>query len=145
VHRTGTVDCPVRPYRVLKKGLQPAAEPEAHFSPVALCLTATPSAPGDFPANSLHRRPPSPTGLRRPHPPLLPSLGEPPSVSTPSLFSVYDIEHLFSTPFHISSKIVNSCESKLWNVFPCIPCTLLQVLSSFGRVFPPQIAISPKP
>jgi hypothetical protein len=23
VHRTGTVDCPVRPYHVLKKGLQP--------------------------------------------------------------------------------------------------------------------------
>jgi hypothetical protein len=32
VHRTGTVDCPVRPYRVLKNGLQPETEPEALFS-----------------------------------------------------------------------------------------------------------------
>ena len=37
VHRTGTVDCPVRPYRVLKKGLQPETKPEALFSLCALC------------------------------------------------------------------------------------------------------------
>jgi hypothetical protein len=32
VHRTDTVDCPVRPYRVLKNGLQPETEPEALFT-----------------------------------------------------------------------------------------------------------------
>jgi hypothetical protein len=37
VHRTGTVDCSVRPYRVLKNRLQPATEPEAFFSLCALC------------------------------------------------------------------------------------------------------------
>jgi hypothetical protein len=38
VHRTGTVDCPVRPYRVLKKGLQPA-EPSQRLTlfPCARC------------------------------------------------------------------------------------------------------------
>jgi hypothetical protein len=33
VHRTGTVDCPVRPYRVLKKGLQPDRARGSLFSP----------------------------------------------------------------------------------------------------------------
>jgi hypothetical protein len=73
MHRTGTVDCPVHPYRVLKK--RPPARPSQRLSlssspPVALCLTATPSLP---PAFSDHRRPPSPTVLRLPRTPLLPS------------------------------------------------------------------------
>jgi hypothetical protein len=38
VHRTGTVDCPVRPYCVLKNRLQPEAEPEAFSFLSALCL-----------------------------------------------------------------------------------------------------------
>jgi hypothetical protein len=37
VHQTCTVDCPVRPYRILKKGLQPETELEALFSLCALC------------------------------------------------------------------------------------------------------------
>jgi hypothetical protein len=55
VHRTRTVDCPVCPYRVLKKGLQPETEPEAHFfSLPALFLCAWRFLPS--PAISLHRR-----------------------------------------------------------------------------------------
>jgi hypothetical protein len=76
VHRTGTVDCPVRPSRVLKKGLQPA-EPSQRLtlfpSARALCSLATPSPP---PAISDHRRPPSSTVLRRHRAPLLPPFGE---------------------------------------------------------------------
>jgi hypothetical protein len=81
VHRTGTVDCPVRPYRVLKKASSPT-EPEAPCSPLArlsLCPAAIPSLP---PAFSDHRRPPSPTVLWRLWAPLLPSLGE---QTTPSV------------------------------------------------------------
>jgi hypothetical protein len=73
VHRTGTVDCPVRPYRVLKKASSPQPSQRLNFSPpapVALCSWRFSTPP---PANSLHRRPPSPTGLRRPRLPLLPS------------------------------------------------------------------------
>jgi hypothetical protein len=33
VHRTGTVDCPVRPYRVLKKRLQPEPSHRLSISP----------------------------------------------------------------------------------------------------------------
>ena len=76
VHRTGTVDCPVRPYRVLKKGLQPAAEPEAQLlTASSLCslFLAIPSPP---PAIPLHRRPPSSSVLRRTRASLLPPLGE---------------------------------------------------------------------
>jgi hypothetical protein len=39
VHRTGTVDCPVHPYRVLKKGLQPAPELEATLLIHSLALS----------------------------------------------------------------------------------------------------------
>jgi hypothetical protein len=39
VHRTCTVDCPVRPYHVLKKGLQPAPEPEANIFLCSLALS----------------------------------------------------------------------------------------------------------
>jgi hypothetical protein len=107
VHRTGTVDCPVRPCRVLKKGLQPA-EPSQR-------LTLFPSArsslsSGDFPpAGDLHRRPPSSTVLRRHRAPLLPSLGEQniPLCSSPSQFPELSL-HLFH-PFANSS---NSCEIK---------------------------------
>jgi hypothetical protein len=71
VHRTGTVDCPVRPYRVLKKGLQTETEPEAHsFSlpaPFSLCLWRLLPVAGDLP----HRRALSPAELRRPRPVLL--------------------------------------------------------------------------
>jgi hypothetical protein len=51
VHRTGTVDCSVRPYRVLKKGLQPETEPEAPFTPPPVLLSVSLASP-------LRRRPP---------------------------------------------------------------------------------------
>jgi hypothetical protein len=75
VHRTGTVDCPVRPYLVLKKNPS-LSEPEARliFSPGQPLLSVS----SDHPLLSAHRRSPSPAVLRRPRPsaPLLPSLGE---------------------------------------------------------------------
>jgi hypothetical protein len=58
VHRTGTVDCPVRPYRVLKNRLQPEAEPEAFclnpcslslFSPAILLTGGCPPATSPLP------------------------------------------------------------------------------------------------
>jgi hypothetical protein len=76
VHRTGTVDCPVRPYRVLKKGLQPDRARGSVFSlpaPVSSLFLAIPSPP---PAIPLHRRPPSSSVLRRTRASLLPPLGE---------------------------------------------------------------------
>jgi hypothetical protein len=144
VHRTGTVDCPVRPYRVLKKGLQPA-EPSQRLTlfPCARCSLSLAPPPR-------RRRSPSPaTTLLRQScawARLFP-LGEQifPPVSSSSLFSVYHIEHLLSTPFHISSKSVNFCESNWWNEFKCLYCVSLLAFSSFGRVFPPQMAVSPKP
>jgi hypothetical protein len=61
VHRTGTVDCPVRPYRVFKKASSPQPS-QRHTSHRQLPL---PSAPGDF--LSPRRRTPSTGGhhLRR--------------------------------------------------------------------------------
>jgi hypothetical protein len=144
VHRTGTVDCPVRPYRVFKKASSPT-EPEAlsslcqRFLP--LCPTATPSLP---PAFSDHRRPPSPTVLRLPRAPLPSLLGEQLLLTlTPSQFPAVLSMHLFHL-LQILQIPVKSCESSWWNAFNYPYCISLQVLSSFGRVFPPQIAISPK-
>jgi hypothetical protein len=73
VHRTGTVDCPVRPSRVLKNGLQPDRARDLFYFPASrqlLSVLGDFSPPGDLPS-------PAAT-LRRPyactHPP--PSLGE---------------------------------------------------------------------
>jgi hypothetical protein len=62
VHRTGTVDCPVRPSHVLKKASSPTG-PEAFFSwpralspPLSLAISQRP------PTTFSHRRPPSPLG-----------------------------------------------------------------------------------
>jgi hypothetical protein len=54
VHRTGTVDCPVRPYCVLKKRLQPEAEPEAAFLSSSLFVSSVAS---DLPCSPLWRPP----------------------------------------------------------------------------------------
>jgi hypothetical protein len=53
VHRTVTVDCPVRPYRVLKKGLQLAREPEATLLLLSLALSALSGGLAPYPAISL--------------------------------------------------------------------------------------------
>jgi hypothetical protein len=103
VHRTGTVDCPVRPYRVLKKASSPQPSERLIFSASSHCSLF----PGDSlspppPAISSHRRPPSPTGLRRPRLPLLPS-----SVSrTLPQFSSHSV--LVSRASHLSPLCNNS-------------------------------------
>jgi hypothetical protein len=51
----------------------------------------------------------------------------------------------FSTPLQILQIPVKSNESSWYNVFLCPYCVSLQDPSSFGRVFSPQMAVSPKP
>jgi hypothetical protein len=119
VHRTGTVDCPVRPYSVFKKSLSARARGLAQFSPLpapALGLRRLPS---------LRRRSSSSAAiLRRPVPALVssPSLGELLSALL-SLFSLVlclrGSEARFS---HLLRKFripVKSSKSKWWNVFQC--------------------------
>jgi hypothetical protein len=95
VHRTGTVDCPVRPYRVLKKG-PPARDRDrgSQFSSSAsdsLPLAIPPLRRRPPP----HRRPPSSTVLWRTRASLLPS-----SVSSSSL-------PLFSSLFVLVSRALH--------------------------------------
>jgi hypothetical protein len=145
VHRTGTVDCPVRPYRVLKKGLQPATEPEAHLFPasaLSLCLSGISlSPPATFPPPATLRRPGAlvPLSGEQHHPPLLHSIFFSPALG------LRGSEALSLHPLSIFQILVKSNKSKRWNVFNCPHCVSLQILSSFGRVFTPQMAISPKP
>jgi hypothetical protein len=116
VHRTGTVDCPVRPYHILKKTPPARAEPEAlRFLPslwLSALLWRSDPLTGD------HRAPAS-TVLRRP-PALIPS----PSGEQPCLHS--SLFFLFSPvssppPLLCPNQFpVNSSESKWWNVFPCV-------------------------
>jgi hypothetical protein len=90
VHRTGTVDCPVRPYPVFKKTF-PLSRPwpggSSSLSALALCL---------WRSSPLRRRPPCVHRLRscsgdlRP-PALIPSpSGEKPCLHPPSLFSLFN-------------------------------------------------------
>jgi hypothetical protein len=120
VHRTGTVDCPVRPYRVLKKKASSPTEPEAQsFSPASrsLCLSGDSRSPaGDLPppaatvsgqAPATH---PAPLGEQAPLFPLL-----------PSQFSGCGTCAPLTTPFCAQIQIpVKSSESKWWIVFPCV-------------------------
>jgi hypothetical protein len=69
VHRTCTVDCPVRPYRVLKK--RPPARDRARGSFHQRHLFVSLAIPSPPPATSPLRRPPAIP--RRPRAPLLPS------------------------------------------------------------------------
>jgi hypothetical protein len=116
VHRTGIVDCPVRPYRVLKNGLQPETEPEALFSLCALCsLRITPP----------RRQPPPP--LQRSV--LRPCSGDPRAPASlvctlvfSSLSSLCTFNLVKPPHFHPLCKIpnpVNPSESMLCNVFLC--------------------------
>jgi hypothetical protein len=85
VHRTGTVDCPVRPYPVFKKSFPSRARGLAFlFSVLPL-----PSVSGDLPPPLAGDHPSlASTVLRRPRPsaPLLPSLGE--QLPSPFVFSL---------------------------------------------------------
>jgi hypothetical protein len=108
VHRTGTVDCPVRPYSVFKKSFSARARGQAHFlSPLASLsrsLAISPSPATTLPLRrSLHRRRPSAS----------PSLsGENPSLSLSFPFSLC----VFLSPVKpLSSTLVldsKSCESQ---------------------------------
>jgi hypothetical protein len=131
VHRTGTVDCPVRPYRVLKKGLQPETEPEAHFflpaSAPFLCLAVS-HLTGDLP-------PPAATvsdcapATSCPSPSLL---GEQP-LSSPLLLS---LSLCFSRktmppPCVSNPNLVNSCEIQCNQVVKCVPLYSLSTPAGF--------------
>jgi hypothetical protein len=144
VHRTGTVDCPVRPYRVLKKGLQPAAGPEAHSlcqRLLPLCLWRFFPSAGDLPPPASLRRP---GALRDPF-----LSGEQSSPLSFPLSPCSRFERLcgiqVTTPLCKNPISVKSNESSWWNVSLCPHYVSLQDPSSFGRVFIPQMAISLKP
>ena len=111
VHRTGTVDCPVCPSRVLKKTAPSPTGPEAPCFPASACALCPAAISQRPPASFSHRRPPSSPGsgdLARALP-----LGEQ-LLSFPQS-PCSRIEGLcgipLTTPFCKSSKSVNSCES----------------------------------
>jgi hypothetical protein len=146
VHRTGTVDCPVRPYRVLKKASSPQPSQRLIFSLPAHSVSVSVSGvslspPATFPPPATLRRPGAlvPLSGEQHFPPLLPSIFFSPALG------LRGSEALSLHPLSIFQILVKSNESKRWNVFNCPHCVSLQVLSSFGRVFTPQMAISPKP
>jgi hypothetical protein len=137
VHRTGTVDCPVRPYRVLKKASSPQPSQRLNFSlPAPFCslFLAIPSPP---PAFSDHRRPPSPTVLRRLWAPLLPSLGE---QTTPSvLLSLCSGEQRlpllpFVQKLQILRNLVNPCCGLCVSVCIEYPCRFLAPSGGFSHL-----------
>jgi hypothetical protein len=90
------------------------------LSPPPAVLSVSLATPSPPPAISLHRWPPSPTRLRRPRVPLLPS-----SVSRPSLPQFSSPSVLVSRGSHFSllCKTLNpekSGESMLWYVYLCV-------------------------
>jgi hypothetical protein len=118
MHRTGTVDCPVRPYSVFKKFF-PLSHPRPGFISSLLCpgLCAL-AVPSPSPASSPLRRPPA--ILRRPRASLLPPLV---SILCSRFLSLSLFSRLCSPP--ISTLLcqfpipVKSSKSKWWNVFQC--------------------------
>jgi hypothetical protein len=116
VHRTGTVDCPVHPYRVLKKGPPARGSQFSSSASDSLPLAIPPLRRRPSP----HRRPPSSTVLRRTRASLLPS-----SVSSSSLPPFSSLSVLVSRALHPplfcpTSNPVKSCESLLWYVCLCV-------------------------
>jgi hypothetical protein len=115
------------PISRFKKGLQPETELEAHlFSLPALSL-----CPLRFllsPVISHHQRPPSPTVLRRPRAPLLPS-----SVSSPSLpqFSSLSILVSRGSHFHPFCPNSKSCEILCIHVVVCVSLCVLSIPAGF--------------
>jgi hypothetical protein len=145
VHRTGTVDCPVRPSRVLKKkGLQPVRARGILF---LVARSVSSSVSSDFPAPADDLLSPATSVLRRSCARARPlPLGEqahlfPLSSPLPSSLSLW----LCTTPVYPFQISVKSHASSWWIVFPCPYFISLQVLGSFGRVFLPQMAIFLKP
>jgi hypothetical protein len=144
VHRTGTVDCPVHPYRVLKK-LPPARDwARGSLLPLGSLLSGSlislaiysPSS-----ATSPHRRPPcsGDTVL----------LSCPRSVSIPFSLCLSSLSvSLSSKPlFHSLCQTqfpIQFCESMWWEMLLCVPWWFRQVSSSLGRVSQPKLTKSPK-
>jgi hypothetical protein len=135
VHRTGTVDCPVRPYRVLKKGLQPATEPEAHLFPASalpLCLSGVSlSPPATFPPPATLRRPGALVTLsgEQHHPPLLPSIFFSPSLGLEAM------RHSVYTPCPFFKFLSNPMNPKggMCSIVPIVyPCRFLAPSGGFS-------------
>jgi hypothetical protein len=124
VHRTGTVDCPVRPSCVLKNGLQPdRARDLCYFSqpPVLSVQWRFPLPP---PAIFSHRRPPSPLGsgdLARALP-----LGE--QLLSSPLLSCSLTERQWS-PFSPFVQNSNSCEIWRFPIVECVPLYALNIIA----------------
>jgi hypothetical protein len=96
VHRTGTVDCPVRPYSVFKKSFPARARGRDHFlclSPLLLNVSGVSTLAGDSPS-------PATTVLRRSSV-LVPALSLVSSPASPLhlFFSSLSVSAV-STPFH---------------------------------------------
>jgi hypothetical protein len=95
VHRTGTIDCPVRPSRVLKNGLQPDRARDPFYFPASASFLSVSGDSSPAPAIFSHRRLsgdlvlsvtlPSPVSSHPPSPSLyLPALGLKGSVASSS-------------------------------------------------------------
>jgi hypothetical protein len=102
VHRTDTVDCPVRPYSVFKNPSLPEPEPKLISSPL---WPASLSVSGDLNPASDHPSPAS-TALRRPRPVLLSCPRSVSSLVFSSLFPLFNSVRPFP-PFVLKFK---SCE-----------------------------------
>jgi hypothetical protein len=97
--------------------------------------------PSPLLSGGLHlRRPPSPASSSSP------LLGERLSLSPSSVPLCFGEQCLPPFQFeHFLQIFVEFCESCWWNALLYPHCVSLKALSSFGRAFPPQMAISLKP
>jgi hypothetical protein len=123
VHRTGTVDCPVRPSRVLKKGLQPDRARGILF---LAARSVSSSVSGDFPAPADDLLSPATSVLRRSCARARPlPLGEQAHLfplSSPSPFlSVSLAVH------HPCVPVSNFCEIPCIQLVDCVPLSLFHI------------------
>jgi hypothetical protein len=120
VHRTGTVDCPVRTYRVLKNGLQPDRARDLLYFPANRLLLSVSGVSSPAPAISTggHLLPPGSGDLARALP-----LGEQLLSFPLSPCSRFEglCGILFTTPLCKIQIPVKSGDFLLWNVFLCMP------------------------
>jgi hypothetical protein len=105
VHRTGTVDCPVRPYRVLKKGLQPDRARGSVLLPASALFLSVSGDSSPSPAISLTGVP----CLRRPFGDLVLSCPSLVSSSCPLSLPLSSLSEAVSTLFppllHLFQKL----------------------------------------
>jgi hypothetical protein len=121
VHRTGTVDCLVRPYLIFKKKFPSRARglalPSLFSVSLSLGLWRSQPLASDHPS-------PASIALQRPRPVLLSSPRSVSSLLIPlsTLFSL--IQSSEAPLFHPCCQFqisVKSCETKLWYVCLCVP------------------------